>query len=29
VQNAMAKDFSWTQQIVEYDRLYRGMAAVD
>jgi starch synthase len=29
VQNAMAKDFSWTQQIVEYDRLYRGLAAAD
>jgi starch synthase len=29
MQNAMAKDFSWTQQIVEYDRLYRGLAAAD
>jgi starch synthase len=28
VQNAMAKDFSWSQQIVEYDRLYRGLAAL-
>lgn len=27
VQNAMAKDFSWSQQIVEYDRLYNGLAA--
>ena len=24
-QNAMAKDYSWTRQIKEYDKLYRGM----
>jgi len=24
-QNAMAKDFSWTRQIKEYDSLYRGL----
>ncbi len=27
VQNAMAKDFSWTRQIKEYESLYRGLAA--
>jgi starch synthase len=26
VQNAMAKDFSWTRQIKEYESLYRGLA---
>jgi starch synthase len=26
VQNAMAKDFSWTKQIKEYETLYRGLA---
>jgi starch synthase len=26
VQNAMAKDFSWTRQIREYESLYRGLA---
>jgi starch synthase len=26
VQNAMAKDFSWTKQIKEYETLYRAMA---
>ncbi len=25
MQNAMAEDFSWTRQIVEYDSLYRGL----
>jgi starch synthase len=25
MQNAMAQDFSWTRQIVEYDLLYRGL----
>ena len=25
MQNAMAKDFSWTRQIKEYDSLYRGL----
>jgi starch synthase len=24
-QNAMAKDFSWSRQILEYDALYRDM----
>ena len=27
IQNAMAKDFSWRRQIVEYESLYRGMLA--
>jgi starch synthase len=26
VQNAMAKGFSWTRQIKEYESLYRGLA---
>ena len=25
MQNAMAQDFSWPRQIVEYDALYRGL----
>jgi glycogen synthase len=25
MQNAMAKDFSWTRQIREYDSLYRRL----
>ena len=28
VQNAMAKDFSWTRQVKEYDSLYRRIAGV-
>jgi starch synthase len=28
MQNAMAQDFSWTRQILEYDSLYRALLAV-
>jgi glycogen synthase len=27
MQNAMAEDFSWTRQILEYDSLYRALLA--
>jgi glycogen synthase len=27
MQNAMAQDFSWTRQILQYDSLYRALLA--